>query len=62
MIESITFCDLCGKEIAEEEDEWNLGLHGKPFYDDGGEDMMKNLCDNCRDKVYRKWQEVDWKY
>jgi len=60
MIESTTYCDLCGDEI--EEERWTTALHTEGFYEDNGEEIVKDLCESCKDDVRGALQSFDWKY
>jgi len=60
MRESSTYCDLCGDEVND--GEWGLSLFDEPFHADDEEHMSKDLCKNCKEKVYDELQKFDWKY
>jgi len=63
--EQYVFCDLCGKDIPDEELEkselaqsftLDLGRLGP----DSELDIWKDLCRDCAEKIYDDLQEYDW--
>lgn len=67
MRESRCFCDLCGKEILEDEDSemWRNNQYTVDIGQlDGGSDyeLRKDICEDCAKKIYKGLADFAWEH